>query len=314
MTDIFHWANQIDSMKRDLQVEIFLFNKNYTPYTIRKASDIEQQLAPVFMFDLINQITMNAAMGSIVEQLEKFDPKRHLIATTPLENVGRAETLIHLIEHERHDIVEFSQEEHEFKRMLGMVAVYTHPTNKDVKFYVVKLLQASASISSGVAWQIVDGQLEGMQPDVALKVPVDNQVLITNGDIFIFNEAKFIKLFNYDIQLILATDERGKAMTEHFKLSMPQLFDDFAVFVRESKANIKKLMSVDMALLPSQETVMDIADSMAIELMTDDAGAIILFDSKDVGVFLDIVNDNYLTSETGNSYLAKSKKLIAPSE
>ena len=55
-------------------------------------------------------------------------------------------------------------------------------------------------------------------------------------------------------------------------------------------------------------------DSMAIELMTDNAGAIILFDSKDVGVFLDIVNDNYLTSETGNSYLAKSKKLIAPSE
>ena len=60
--------------------------------------------------------------------------------------------------------------------------------------------------------------------------------------------------------------------------------------------------------MPSQETVLDIADDMAIELMTDDKGNIILFDTKDANKFLDIVNDNYLSSETGNHYLVKSKK------
>ena len=32
-TDIFLWANNTDGIKKELDVEIFLFNKNYTPYT-----------------------------------------------------------------------------------------------------------------------------------------------------------------------------------------------------------------------------------------------------------------------------------------
>lgn len=46
----------------------------------------------------------------------------NVLLRTDLEKVGRAETLIHLIEHERHDIVEFSEQEHEFKRIKGIVA------------------------------------------------------------------------------------------------------------------------------------------------------------------------------------------------
>lgn len=304
----------IDGMKRDLQVEIFLFNKNYTPYSIRTSSALEHQLSPVFMFDLINDINLGAGTGLAVKELEEYDPKLHILAHTPVAKVGRAETLLHLIENERGDIVEFSQEEHEFKRMLGMVAVYTHPADKSVKFYVFKLLKSSDSISSGAKWQIVDGEIQPMQPDVSIKMPVDNQVVIIDGDIFIFNEPKFVKLFNYDLQMIQATDERGAALTKHYKLSMPDLFDDFAKFVRDSKSNIKKLLDVDLNQLPSQEVIMEIADNMEIELMTDDNGAIILFDTKDVGVFLDIVNDNYLSSETGHHYLAKSKKPLDLSE
>ena len=29
--DVFHWANEIDEIKNNVSVELFLFNKNYTP-------------------------------------------------------------------------------------------------------------------------------------------------------------------------------------------------------------------------------------------------------------------------------------------
>ena len=83
---------------------------------------------------------------------------------------------------------------------------------------------------------------------------------------------------------------------------------------RSRKSTLKKLLDVNTEMLIDQEEVISIADNMQVELMIDDAGAIILFDSKDLGVFLDILNDNYLSSATGNHYLAKSKKALEVAE
>ena len=35
VTDIFHWANRADAAKNDLDIELFLFNKNYTPFSVK---------------------------------------------------------------------------------------------------------------------------------------------------------------------------------------------------------------------------------------------------------------------------------------
>jgi len=314
-TDIFQWANNIDSMKRELQVEIFLFNKNYTPYSIRQASELQSQLAPVFMYDVINSINLGAGTGMQVKPLEDYDSYSQMITYTELDKVGRAETLLHLIDTQRNDIVEFSQSEHEFKRMKGMVAVYTHPTDKAVKFYIFKLLQASSSISSGVAWQIVNGELQLMQPDVVVKMPLDNQVIAIGGELFIFNEPKFVKLFSYDLQTILETDSRAKQLEKQYRLNIPEIMlGDLGQYIRDKGSNVKKLLEVNMAKLPDQETLLNVADAMAVELMTDDLGAIILYDNADVGKLLDLINDNYLSSETGAHYLAKSKKSLDPED
>lgn len=314
MRDIFQWSNNIDSMKRDLQVELFLFNKHYTPYSIRIASDLEAQLKPAFLYDILNAVTLGAGTGMSVKDLEKLDGSVNALPHTDLDKVGRAETLIHLLENERHDILEFSQDEHEFKRVKGVLACFTHPNNKDVKFYHIKLLKPSDSISTGMAWQINEGQFEPHSSDVTLRMSTDNQVLVINNDLFIFNQSKFTQLFDYDIQLILASDEKGAAISNHYKLNLPDLFNDFAVMARERKSTLKKLLDVNTETLIDQDTVLEIADKMAVELMSDDSGAIILYDSKDVNSFLDIINDNYLSSETGNHYLAKSKKPLEVAE
>ena len=53
-TDIFQWANLTDGIKNDLEVEFFLFNKNFTPYTTSFSNDLNNQIKPLFLFDIIN--------------------------------------------------------------------------------------------------------------------------------------------------------------------------------------------------------------------------------------------------------------------
>src|SRR4051812_36006980 len=53
-TDIFQWANATDAIKNELSVEFFLFNRNYTPYTTTLGNDLDIQIKPVFLFDLMN--------------------------------------------------------------------------------------------------------------------------------------------------------------------------------------------------------------------------------------------------------------------
>lgn len=314
MIDIFQWANNIDGMKQGIEVELFLFNKNYTPYSIRRSRELEPHLKPVFLFNTINWVAMGAGVGLRLVELEKADGSQNTLPHTSLDKVGRADTLLHLIEHERNDIVEFSQEEHEFKRIKGVVARFTHPTDKSVRFYVIKQLPTTSSISTDTAWQIINGELQPHAADVSLKMPTDNQMLVIDGEIFIFNQSKFAQLFNYDVQQVIRSDEIAAKMSEHYKLSLPDLFNDFAVMAREKKSTLKKLLEVNTETLPDQETVLEIADEMQVELMAGMDGEIVLMDHRDVGVFLDIVNDNYLSSSTGSHYLAKSKKLLEVDE
>jgi len=61
----------------------------------------------------------------------------------------------------------------------------------------------------------------------------------------------------------------------------------------------------------TQEQAVAYADEMQLELMTDDAGAIIIMDGNDLDTFVNLINEDYITSEiTGKRYEIKSKKLL----
>ena len=61
----------------------------------------------------------------------------------------------------------------------------------------------------------------------------------------------------------------------------------------------------------TQEQAIEHADTMQLELMTDDAGAIINMDANDLDMFVNLINEDYITSEiTGRRYEIKSKKLL----
>lgn len=313
VTDIFLWANNIDAVKNDLDVEFFLFNKNYTPYSTNFASELNAQIKPLFLFDILGFVTMGAGTGLSVRDFELSDGEENVLLRTDLAKVGRAETLLHLIEKERHDILEFSEEEHEFKRIKGIVARFTLRNAPEKTFYVIKAIQQSNVLKGATAWEFRDGKFESFKADVGLKLPSDNQVAIIGKDIFVFNQNKFEKLFQYEYKKQAIADARVAEIEQQYKLSFP---DGMTLqdLVKDRKKIVNKLQKLEVGGV-TQEQAIDYADDMQLELMTDDAGAIIIMDGNDLDTFVNLINEDYITSQiTGKRYEIKSKKLLGEPE
>lgn len=307
-TDLFLWANQADADKKDLQAEFFLFNRNYTPFSTKIADELDSQIRALFLYDIINDVNLGAGTGLSVRDYELTEKEDNTVLRTDLAKVGRAETLIHLIENERGDIVEFSQEEHEFKRMKGIIARFSRKDGSGV-FYVVKQVNVGQALQGAAAWEFTGGAFKAFQPEFGWKVPSDNQVLIAGGDIFIFNQTKFERLFNYDYKKQLLADSKVAEIEKQYKLSFPDGVD-LQSLVLERKKIVNKLQKLEVGAI-TQNQAIDYADTMQLELMTDDSGAIIIMDGNDLDMFVNLINEDYITSEiTGKRYEIKSKKLL----
>lgn len=306
-TDIFLWANQTDEIKKELDVEFFLFNKNYTPYSTNFSSDLNAQIKPLFLYDLINFVNLGAGTGLSVRDFELSDGEENVLLRTDLEKVGRAETLLHLIEHERHDIVEFSDEEHDFKRIKGIVARFTPKDQPKKPFFAIKSIGGAGVLKGSTAWEFRDGKFGSFQADVGLKVPADNQVLIVDKDIFVFNQSKFEKLFNYEYKKQALADKKVEEIMKLYKLSFPDGMD-LQSLVRDRKKIVNKLQKLEIGSV-TQDQAIEYADEMQLELMTDEANAIIIMDGTDLDTFVSLINEDYYTSEiTGKRYVITGKK------
>lgn len=304
--DIFLWANQMDAVKNDLRVEFFLFNRNYTPYLTTIADDLNTQIKSLFLYDIINDVNLGAGTGLSVRDYELSEKEENVLLRTDLPKVGRAETLIHLIEHERDEIVEFSEAEHEFKRIKGIVARFSKPDGTGV-FYVIKQVSSGQTVQGATAWEFESGTFKAFKPEFGWKVPGDNQVLIVKKDIFIFNQGKFERLFNYEFKKQLLADQKLEEIQKAYKLSFPE-GTDLQQLIMQKKKIVNKLQKLEVGVV-TQEQAIEYADSMQLELMTDDAGAIIIMDGNDLDMFVNLINEDYITSEvSGRRFEIKSKK------
>lgn len=307
-TDIFLWANQTDAIKNELVVEFFVFNKNYTPYSIDITSDLSAQVRSLFLYDLINFVNLGAGTGLEVREFEKSESEQNVLLRTRTEHVGRAETLLHLIEHERSTIEVFSEEEHESKRLKGIVARYTKP-GTDTLFYVIKSISQAGIMQRAASWEFSDGKLRPFQPDFGIKLPNDNQVLVVGSDIFAFNPSKFEKLFQYDYKKQALADKKVTEIKQKYSLSFADGVD-LQMLVRDRPKIVNKLQKLEVGAV-TQEQAIEYADEMQLDLMTDNANSILIMDSRDLDMFVGLINEDYMTSEiTGRRYEIKSKKLL----
>ena len=315
--DVFHWANEVDEIKNNVSVELFLFNKNYTPYKVRYSDALTSSVKELFMNEAVKYIIEEADKGLECREYEKSDGEEKVIYRTKLSKVGRAETLLHLIEQEYRDMDFFSDNEYGFKKIKGILAKFSYPdaeSGETKSFYIAKGISASSALKAGSSWELNGESFEPFSAEVALKMPSDNQVAIIGEDVIIFNQTKFEALFQYDYKSQVLAEEKAKELSEKYKLSFAEGLT-LDTLLADKKPILKKVQAMDIAEEMTQEQVIDYADEMHLELMTDDDGSIIIMDDKDLSMLVNLINEDYYVSPVnGKRYEIKSKKLLADAE
>ena len=305
-TDIFLWANQADAHKEALEVDLFLFTKGYTVYATNYAKELKAQLKVLFLYDMISQVQTGAATGMHVRDFEAAAAEENVLERTTLDKVDHAQEVIEQIRYGEESLEVFREGDHEFKKVKGIVARFSRPGVEP--FFVAKILPQSQVLKGATAWMYNGDSFQPFSADAGLRITPDNQVLIAGNDIFAFSESKFIRLFGYNAKQFAVAEEKIAEIEQSFKLKFPEGMT-FDALVRDTKSLVGKLQKVNVGLV-TQDQVIEQADEMGLELMTDEnTGEIIIMDAKDAAKFVNLLNDDYVTSGmTGIRYELKGKK------
>lgn len=311
-TDVFAWANNLVQFKDELKIDLFLINKNYVVYKTNVAGELNKQLEPIFIDEMLEYVLNGAAEGLIVRGFEEAEAESKVLQRTLLENVDKLKETLNWIKHQSHEIEVFVEEEHDFKRIKGIVAKVSHPQMKQA-FYTFKVLPQSSIMRGKTGWMLRSGKFMGFDADAAIRIPTDPQLLLLNQDLYVFNQTKLKQLFGYDAKEASIARSKIAEIEANFRLS----FDGdntLQTLIKDKKTLIKKLQKIVPGAV-RQEELLQHAEDLEIELMQDESGAIIIMDDKDLAKFINLMNDDYVESAlTGQRYEILKKKLLKPEE
>lgn len=316
--DVFQWANQIEEYKNNISCELFLFNKNYTPFKVRYSDKLTASVKAMFMLEAVSYINKEADKGLEQREYEESDGESHVVYRTNLENVTRAESLIHLVEKEYKDIEYFNDggSGAEFKKIKGILAKFSYLGGDEGNkvFYIAKGIAGSSALKGATSWELNGESFEPFAAELALKMPEDNQVAIVDKNVIIFNQSKFVNLFQYDYKAQMLADAKAKEINDKYKLTLDEglTLNDL---LQDKKPLAKKLNDIDIPNAMSQKQVIEYCDEMQLELMSDENDSIIIQDDKDLAMFINLINEDYYVSPVnGLRYEIKSKKLLGEPE
>lgn len=304
--DVFAWGNNLLQYKDDLKIELFLISKNYVPYRTNLAADLKDQLVPLFIDGLLEYLYEGAETGMIVRGFEEAEAEAGVLQRTQVFKVDRARETLNWIKTQDHEIETFNDDEHDFKNMKGILARVSHPDMKH-SVYVVKVLPRSNVMQGRTGWMVKNGKFVPFDADAAVRIPTDNQLLIIDQDLFVFSQARLKQMFAYDAKEASIAEKKVEEINTHYKLVFAE-GQSLQSLVFGKKSTIKKIQDIDPGLI-KQEEMMNHANELGIDLMEDDAGAIIIVDDKDMDKFVNLLNDDYMESSlTGQRYEIVKKK------
>jgi hypothetical protein len=304
--DIFLWANNLVQIKEELKIDLFLINKNGVVYKTSRSKNLELNLHQLLIDPILEYVLEGADAGLTVRSFEEAEAEQMVLQRTRLKNVPKARETLSWLKTQEAEIEQFVEEEHDFKRIKGIIARISHP-GLNQPFYIPKIMPSANIMKGNSGWLMRGGKFVPFDADGAFRLPADNQMLILEQDIYVFNQAKLEQLFNYNAKKAAIAEKKVAEIQSNFKLS----FEDGVTMnslVMEKKPLINKLQKIDTASI-TQEQLLDHAEEMGIELMTDNDGSIIIMDGKDMTRFVNLLNDDYYESPmTGLRYEIKSKK------
>jgi len=308
--DIFAWANNLYQYKNQLKIELFLINKNSVVYRTQLDSELEKQLQPLFIDEILNYVLTGASEGMVVRDFEDGESQENVLQRTHWENVEKLCEVMHWIRTQESEMEVFIEEEHDLKRIKGAVARCKHPAVKE-PFYVIKALPTAQMLKGDGVWMVKGKKFVPFVDAAALRVPADNQMLLVHDDLFVFSQPKLDRLFGYNAKKNSVAAKKVTEIEEQFKLSFAEGMD-LQSLVKGNKTAINKLQKVEIGEI-KQDELMDHADELGIQLMQDEAGAIIIENTKDLNKFVNLLNDDYMESQlTGIRYEIRGKKALPP--
>jgi hypothetical protein len=311
-SDVFAWANNLVQYKDELKIELFLINKNYVVYRTNLSGELNKQLEPIFVDQMLDYVLEGAAEGLIVRTFEEAEAEQKVLQRTQLANVDKLRETLNWLNSQEHDIEMFVEEEHDFKRIKGLMARVTHQGSKK-PFYIFKVLPQSSIMRGKTGWMLRGGSFKAFDADAAIRIPVEPQLLLLDQDLFVFNQTRLKQLFGYDAKEAAIAKQKVAEIQENFKLSFDEGLD-MNTLVMGKQSLIKKLQKIEPGLI-KQEDLMNHAGELDIDLMEDDAGQIIIMNDKDMSKFVNLLNDDYYESAlTGQRYEITKKKLLKPDE
>ena len=304
-TDIFQWANNLVQYKDELNIDLFFFNKNGIVYRTSRSKELDKQMEPIFIDEILEFVLDGAEKGMLVREFEEAEAEADVLQRTRLKNVEKAVNVLTWVKTQESEMELFSDETHEIKRMKGAIARVSHegmPT-----FYVMKQLPAAQMMSGKVGWMVRNGKFVPFDADAAIRIPADNQLLVLESDMYVFSQSKLKSLFGYDAKEAFIADQKVREIEANFRLSFAEGLT-IQNLVKGRRSTIKKLQKIEPTLM-TQEQLMNHAEEVGVDLMEDDSGAIIIMDEKDLVKFVNLLNDDYVESPvTGLRYEIKSKK------
>lgn len=305
-TDVFAWANNLVQYKDELKIDLFLINKNYILYKTSMAGTLAKQLEPLFIDEALEYILEGVEKGLKVRTFEEAEAEENVLQKTWLGNIDKAREVINWVKTQEHEIEVFVEEEHDFKRIKGVMARVSHE-GLEKPFYMFKVLPSSNVMRGKTGWMLRQGKFMPFDADAALRIPSDPQLLLIDQDMYVFNQAKLKSLFGYDAKEASIAKAKVAEIEANFKLTFDEGITMNAL-VQGKKSLVKKLQKLDTTAL-KQEDVMNQAEELDIDLMEDDNGSIIIMDDKDLAKFVNLLNEDYIESPvTGLKYEIIRKK------
>lgn len=311
-TDIFLWTNNMVQIKEELSIELFLFNKNNIVYKTNLSKDLRKQLEPLMIDGMLEYVLDGADMGLIVRGFEEAESEENVLQRTRLKNVEKAREVLSWLKVQEHEIETFVEEEHDMKRIKGVIARCSHKSLEQ-PFYVIKSLPSGLIMKGSTGWLMRGGRFVPFDAEGALRIPADNQLLVLDQDIYVFSPTKLEQLFGYNAKKYGIAEKKMAEISANFSFTFAEGLSLESI-VKGKKTLVNKLQKIKTDAVKQQE-LLDHAEEMGLSLMTDDSGAIIIMDAKDLGTFVNLLNDDYIESPmTGLRYEIKSKKILKPAD
>jgi hypothetical protein len=310
-TDVFAWANNLFEYKEELQIELFWINKNNVVYRTKTDQTLEKQLQPLFIDNTLDYVLDGAEQGIVVRDFSDGEAETGVLQRVRWKKVEKLREVMHWIHTQESEIELFTEEEHDLKRIKGALARVSHP-KMDKPFYIIKALSGGQMLKGEGTW-MVDGKVFKAFKAAALKIPAEAHMLVLDQDLYVFNQAKLDRLFSYDAKKNSIAAKKVQQIEEHYKLSFADGITMQSA-IEGNRALINKLQNMEIGEL-KQEQIIDHAEELGVDLMVDEAGAIIIMNQKDLAKFVNLLNDDYMESNlTGLRYEVQRKRPLKPSD